>query len=99
MRNRTGGDTMKWNRALGHLLVAVACGCLATQAVLTQARDAAAQLQAAMHRETVQGDLTGAMTEYRRLSEQAGDRAVRARALLRLASAYEKTGHNEAARV
>ncbi len=87
---------MNWTRSLMSAAALAACGWLATTTVLTQGGDASAQLRAAMHRETVQGDLNGAITEYRRIADGNADRAVKAQALLRLGAAYEKLGRPEA---
>jgi len=87
---------MNWNRAFISAAALAACGWLATVTVFTQGADASAQLRAAMHRETVQGDVKGAITEYRRIADGSADRAVKAQALLRLGAAYEKLGRPEA---
>ena len=87
---------MNWNRAFVSAAALAACGWLATATVFTQGSNASAQLRAAMHRETVQGDLNGAITEYRRIADGSADRAVQAQALLRLGAAYEKLGRPEA---
>ncbi len=87
---------MNVTRAVVSAVALTACGWLATATVFTQQGDASAQLRAAMHREAVQGDLNGAITEYRRLADGSTDRAVQAQALLRLGSAYEKLGRPEA---
>ena len=55
-----------------------------------------AQLQSAIHRETVLGDLKGAIAEYKKVIAGAGsNRQVAAQALLRLAAAYEKSGSGD----
>ena len=54
-------------------------------------------LQAAMAKETVQGDLKGAMDLYRKALREAGaNRQLAAKALLHLAQCYEKQGDAEA---
>jgi Tol biopolymer transport system component len=60
----------------------------------TTSRQAEAALQAAMNREIVAGDLTGAIKDYRGIVTEYGrsDQAVAARALMRAAGAYEKLG-------
>ena len=49
------------------------------------------QLKAAIYKETVDGDLKGAIELYRKISHGA-DRAVAARALVRMGQCYEKLG-------
>ena len=56
---------------------------------------AAAQLEAAIKKEVVDGDLKTAIELYRRLA-QASDRAVAAKALLRMGQCYEKLGDAQA---
>lgn len=54
------------------------------------------RLQAAVNRETVEGDLKGAIDLYRKLAvEYRANRSVASRALLRLAQAQEKLGQSE----
>ena len=64
----------------------------------TQGNDSAeARLRAAMDKETVDGDLKGAIDGYKRVISQRGaSREVVAQALLRLGMAYEKQGDAEA---
>ncbi len=52
-------------------------------------------LQAAIRTETVEGDLKGAIEQYRKLSTNS-DRTVAAQALLRMGQCYEKLGSAEA---
>ena len=52
-------------------------------------------LQAAIRKETVEGDLKGAIEQYRKLAD-GGNRAVAAKALLRMGQCYEKLGDAEA---
>ena len=49
------------------------------------------QLEAAVHREQVLGDVKGAIEQYNRLA-QSGNRTVAAQALVRLGHCYEKLG-------
>lgn len=56
---------------------------------------AEAQLQAAINKETVDGDLKGAIEQYRRLA-QSGNRAVAGKALVRMGQCHEKLGSKEA---
>ncbi len=62
-----------------------------------QAR-AEAALKAAMDREVVQGDLRGALEQYKRIAESK-DRAIAAKALIRMAECYQKLGDSEARKV
>jgi len=52
-------------------------------------------LHAAMKKETVDGDLKGAIEAYRKLA-QSRDRAIAAQALVRMGECYEKLGDTEA---
>ncbi len=55
------------------------------------------ELQAAIQRETVQGDIEGALKQYERILSRAGsDRETAARALLRIGQCHEKLGNAEA---
>jgi len=56
---------------------------------------AEAQLQAAINKETVEGDLKGAIELYQKLAN-GGDHAVAAKALVRMGQCYEKLGNVEA---
>ncbi len=56
---------------------------------------AEAQLQAAITREAVEGDLKGAIEQYRKLA-QSNSKSVAARALVRLGGCYEKQGNADA---
>src|SRR5712692_4786872 len=51
-------------------------------------------LKAAMDKEVVDGDLKGAIEQYRRLAQSA-NRAVAATALLHMGQCYEKLGDTE----
>ncbi len=62
-----------------------------------EAQNADVLLQRAIQKETVDGDLKGAIALYQRAVKQAGsNRASAAKALLRLAECYEKQGDAEA---
>ena len=56
---------------------------------------AEAQLQAAITKETVEGDLKGAIEQYRKLAD-SNNHAVAAKALLGMGQCYEKLGDTEA---
>jgi Tol biopolymer transport system component len=79
--------------------------CILTAALLAGAAQAyqnkstlAVELQAAIQRETVQGDIKGALKQYERILSRAGapDRETAARALLRIGQCHEKLGSAEA---
>ncbi|MGE5359908.1 MAG: hypothetical protein ACM3NQ_12905 [Bacteroidales bacterium] len=72
-------------------LTVVASGTVATRA---QGKPEL-QLKAAMDKEVVDGDLKAAIEMYRKLT-QSPDRAVRAKAWLRMGQCYEKLGNSEA---
>ncbi len=66
-------------------------------AMLAAGADIAVELESAIRRETVQGDLKGAAEAYRRIAAQAGaNREVAARALFRLGLVYRKQGDAQA---
>lgn len=66
-------------------------------AMLAAGADVAVELESAIRRETVQGDLKGAAEAYRKIAAQAGsNREVAARALLRLGLVYRKQGDAQA---
>ena len=58
---------------------------------------AEAQLQAAINKETVEGDLKGAIELYQKLAN-GSDHAAAAKALVRMGQCYEKLGNVEAAK-
>ena len=79
-------------RALSLLAVLLAPAILAGQA------DSERQLEAAIHREVVLGDLKGAIDNYRALLAQAGvPKSIAARALYHMAECYEKLGQQRQA--
>ncbi len=53
------------------------------------------QLQSAINKEIVEGDLRGAIEQYKKIA-QGGNRAVAAKALVRMGQCYEKLGDVEA---
>ena len=53
------------------------------------------QLAGAMKKEVVDGDLKGAIEQYKKLAQNA-NKSVAARALVRLGECYEKQGNAEA---
>jgi len=52
------------------------------------------QLEAAIHREQVLGDVKGAIEQYKKLA-QGGNRTVAAQALIRLGQCYERLGETQ----
>lgn len=78
------------------LLVITAAPLVAQRAAITN-DDADVMLQAAMHKEQVEGRLPEAIEAYRVVVAKAGsNKGVAAKALLQLAGAYEKLGRPEA---
>lgn len=63
------------------------------------AQDFNVELQRAVQKEAVSGDLKAAIQDYQRIAEAAPDRSVKARALLRMADAHRKLGDAEAKRI
>jgi Tol biopolymer transport system component len=85
--------------ALGAAIVAAAIAAppfLAQQRFLQNPKDEAA-LRAAIEKETVQGDVKGAIEQYKKLA-QNNNKSLAARALVRLGQAYEKLGIVDARR-
>ncbi len=84
-----------------HVVFAAAVMCLAMSAVdsAQQARDNRAEvaLQAAIKIETIDGDLKAAIAAYKNVAATYGsDRAVAAKALVRVGQCYEKLGEAQA---
>jgi Tol biopolymer transport system component len=80
---------------IGAALMALVAGSfLAQQAKTPSIKDEVA-LRTAIEKETVQGDLKGAIEQYKKLS-QSSDHAVAAQALIHMGECYEKLGSNEA---
>jgi Tol biopolymer transport system component len=77
------------------ILTLMTTGCLAIALVTAQSRSAADQYQEALRLEEVKGDLEAAIEQYQTLA-QGSDRAIAARALVRMAASYEKLGRPEA---
>jgi Tol biopolymer transport system component len=70
--------------------MAVVAGSLAVVALEAQTtRSPEVALKAAQHQEEVQGDLRGALEEYKKLASSS-DRAIAAKALLGMAGVYQK---------
>jgi len=76
------------------LSIAVAAALGAGLALTQAPRSAEVQLKAAEHKQQVEGDLKGAIEQYRKLA-QGRDRAVAAKALVRMGQCYEKLGDAE----
>jgi Tol biopolymer transport system component len=78
------------------LIAALLLLALATVSPLAQVR-AEVALRAAIEKETVDGDLKGAIEAYKRIVDGYRDnRPVRAQALLRMAECYQKLGDSQA---
>ena len=71
--------------------VAALLMAVALAAAPQQNASAEKQLEAAIHREQVLGDVTGAIEQYTKLA-QSGNRTVAAQALVRLGHCYERLG-------
>ncbi len=84
--------TAPWMLLAGLLVAVLSSGLPAGQARGTQAEVA---LQAAIKTETVDGNLRGAIELYRKLAG-GSDRAVAAKALVRMGQCYEKLGDAQA---
>jgi Tol biopolymer transport system component len=77
------------------LLTGLLCAALSAGYLASQAKDTKAEvaLQAAIKTETVDGNLRGAIEQYKKIAAQPGaGRAVVATALLRMGQCYEKLG-------
>ncbi len=79
------------------LLVAALGAVLSTGYAPGQVKDSRAEvaLQSAIKKEVVDGDLKGAIEQYKKLAQNR-DQAVAAKALLRMGECYEKLGDTEA---
>jgi len=72
---------------------------ISTSFITAQTRDKAeAALKAADDKATIDGDLRGAIEMYKKIAESK-DRALAAKALLRMAEAYQKLGDTESLRI
>ncbi|MBZ5636941.1 MAG: hypothetical protein LAO55_27780 [Acidobacteriia bacterium] len=72
-------------------LVSLGLGLL----VAETSRGLEAQLKVAQHKAQVEGDIKGAIEDYKKLAE-SGDRAIRAKAILGMAQCYQTLGKAEA---
>src|SRR5438045_7873775 len=80
------------------LIVAMMLACVVRP--MAQSSSAKALLEAARKAEVVDGDLKLAIQKYQHVVDVAGsDRAVAARALLRMAECYQKLGDAEAQKI
>jgi Tol biopolymer transport system component len=81
------------------LIIGMSIATLGGHAMLTAqvARNAEVQMKAAQQKADVQGDLKGAIEDYRRIAAGAGsNRALASLALVRMADCYEKLGDAQA---
>src|SRR5262245_40486405 len=73
---------------------------LASMALVAEDKKANELLQSGLTRETVQGDLKGAIALYEQAAKEAGtNRSLAAKAQLRLGAAYQKLGDAQARNV
>jgi Tol biopolymer transport system component len=80
-----------------HITITVTLCLLLGYDLSGQTRSPEAQLKAAQHKEQVEGDLKGAIEQYKQLIARPGiARGIAAEALLGLAQSYEKLGVAEA---
>jgi len=89
---------------MNRLLVLLAATVLTAGVQITSAQQAAAQaeklLASAQHKATIDGDLKGAIEEYRKIVAGAGsNRALAAQALIEMAQCHQKLGDAEARRI
>jgi Tol biopolymer transport system component len=81
------------------ITLTLAFGITATMLALAQApRSIDAQFKAAQHAEEVEGDLRKAIDQYRQIA-RSGDRAIAARALVRMAECHQKLGDVESKKI
>ncbi|MBI4908021.1 MAG: PD40 domain-containing protein [Acidobacteria bacterium] len=71
---------------------------LAAAAAIAAQNETDIALQRAIRKETIEGDLKGAIEEYRKIS-QSTDRGLAAKALIRMADCYRKLGDVEAEKI
>jgi Tol biopolymer transport system component len=76
------------------LLIGISIGALLLAGAQKSDR-ADLQLQAAINKEVVEGDLKGAIEQYRKVTQSA-NRAIAAKALMRMGQCYERLGDSEA---
>ncbi len=77
------------------ITVSIAGALLAFGSGVAAEVSAEVALRAAIEKETVKGDLKGAIDQYKKLAQDK-DRSVAAKALLRMGQCYEKLGDGEA---
>ena len=82
-------------RQAAWVAVAALLTAVALAAAPQQNASAERQLEAAIHREQVLGDVKGAIEQYKTLA-QSGNRSVAAQALIHLGHCYEKLGEAQA---
>src|SRR4030095_13062994 len=100
LRFRKRGGSMR-KRFVGTLaLVAVVTMLPVTRSAVIAQGQAKAQttLKAAMDKEVLEGDLKGAIEQYKKLA-QSSDRAIAAKALIQMAGCYQKLGDAEARKI
>jgi Tol biopolymer transport system component len=91
---RTSGAPLGGAPTLVNVLLAV---CICTPAVMADQPAASVTLRAGIEKESVEGDLRGAIVLYERAAREAGtDRALAAKALLASGDAYRKLGDPKA---
>lgn len=77
------------------ILTLAMTGCLAMALLAAQSRAPADLYQEALRLEEIKGDLNSAIEQYKKLADSR-DRAIAAKALVRMAECYEKLGQSDA---
>jgi Tol biopolymer transport system component len=94
---KTQNRISKNRRALLTALSLVAVLLLTSAWAIQNSDQLEVELKAAMHKELVDGDLEGAIADYKSLVSRAGtDRAIASKALLQIGKCYERLGDEEA---
>ncbi len=89
------------NRCTAGILAAIAAILLTVPAGAQKKTEADTMFEAARQKETLEGDLSGAIKQYGAIVAKYGktDRGVTATALVRMAEAYQKMGNAEAQKI
>src|SRR5436305_10943351 len=83
---------------MNRTILALAIAAVAMVAEERKAADAELRLQAAIHAEMVDGNCKAAIEQYKKVAE-SGNRAVAAKALIRMAECHQKLGDAESKKI